>query len=211
MTRRKRKGPGWRRNKVKWAVILGAGVLVIALVVALLPRGPRPAEAGEISLAELEDEVIPPVGKETAYGMPLSWDNAQTFADWYYEVRLSPGETKLLQRALADIPTPCCDDTRITRCCCERSGLICNLVRSARGLAAWLIREKGFDEEGVREAVLQWVTFAHRGYFLARALRERGADPADYGLTTQGACYRQLCELPMRKGGCGGMGERVKI
>ncbi|NOX44995.1 MAG: hypothetical protein GXO72_04615, partial [Caldiserica bacterium] len=196
----------------KWWVAIGVGALALVLALVLLPRGGQgPAEAGEISLAELEAEVIPPAGQETSYGIPLSWDNAQMFADWYYEVRLSPEEARVLQRALGDIPTPCCDDTRITRCCCERSGLICNLVRSARGLAAWLIQRKGFDEEGVEAAVREWVKFAHRQYFLAVALAERGAKPSRYGLTTRGACYRDRCELPMRQGGCGGMGDRVRI
>ena len=206
--REKKKGKG---KMTKWLVLVGFGVVVLGLVLLLLPRGHESVEAGEISLAELEAEVIPAAGKDTAYGIPLSWDNAQTFADWYYEVRLSPEETVVLTRALKEIPTPCCDDTRITRCCCERSGLICNLVRSARGLAAWLIREKGFGEDEVRAAVLEWVKFAHRNYFLAVALKERGVSPREYGLTTQGACYRQLCERPMREGGCGGMGERVEI
>jgi len=195
----------------KWILLLGFGVLALGLVFLLMPRGSRPVEAGEISLVELEAEVIPAAGKTTSYGIPLSWENAQTFADWYYDVRLSPEEMKLLQRALKEIPTPCCDDTRITRCCCERSGLICNLVRSARGLAAWLIREKGFDEKELKAAVTEWIRFAHRKYFLAVALRERGANPGDYGLTTRRACYRQLCEFPMQEGGCGGMGEQVKI
>ncbi len=195
----------------KWIVLLGVGMLALFAGFLLVPKEKGPAEAGEISLAELEGELIPPAGKETAYGIPLSWDNAQKFADWYYEIELSTGEKQVLRRALGEIPTPCCDDTRLTRCCCERSGLICNLVRSARGLAAWLIREKGFGEDETREAVLEWVKFAHRGYFLALALRERGLDPGKYGLTTRGACYRGLCELPMRKGGCGGMGEYVKL
>ncbi len=196
---------------VKWWIVLGIAALALVVALFLVPRGGQgPAEAEEISLAELEAEVIPPVGKETSYGIPLSWDNAQTFADWYYEVRLTPEEATLLQQALKDIPTPCCDDTRITRCCCERSGFICNLVRSARGLAAWLIQRKDFGEEEVQAAVREWVKFAHRKYFLAKALKERGVNPSRYDLTTRGACYRDLCELPMRQGGCGGMGDQVQ-
>lgn len=209
MTRKKGKGEGRMR---KWWVALGIGAMALVVVLFLLPRGGRgPAEVGGISLRELEAEVIPAAGKETSYGIPLSWDNAQMFADWYYEVRLNPEQAAVLHRALRDIPTHCCDDTRIIRCCCERSGLICNLVRSARGLAAWLIGEKGSDAEGVEAAVREWMKFAHRNYFLAVALKERGVNPARYGLTTRGACYRGLCELPLREGGCGGMGDRVRI
>ncbi len=175
MPKERRSRPRKRgREMTKWWIAIGIGALAL-VVFSLFPHGKQgPADVGEVSLAGLEAEVIPPAGKETIYGIPLSWDNAQTFANWYYEVRLSPEETKLLQRALRDIPTPCCDDTRITRCCCERSGRICNLVRSARGLAAWLIQRKGFDAEGVQAAVREWVKFAHREYFLAVALAERG-------------------------------------
>jgi len=192
---------------LRWWIL--AGVAALAAVALLVPhRGPSPEG---LPLAQLEAELIPAVGTETAYGVPLSWDNAQRFADWFYQIRLSPDEAEVLQRALAPVPTPCCDDTRLTRCCCERSGQICNLVRSARGLAAWLIQRQGFAAEEVRAAVEEWIRFAHRDYYLARALRDRGLSPAEYGLTTQGACYFQVCELPMRQGGCGGMGPQVRI
>jgi len=193
---------------LKWWVLAGLGAVAL-LVVLLLPKGGAGPEG--FSLAELEAQVIPAAGKATAYGMPLSWDNAQTFADWYYEIRLNPDQADMLQEALGQLPTPCCDDTRVTRCCCERSGQICNLVRSARGLAAWLIQRQGFSTSEVRAAVEEWLRFAHRDYYLAQALRERGISPGQYGFTTRGTCYRGECELPMRRGGCGGMGSRVRI
>lgn len=193
----------------KWWVLVGFSVVAVVVAVLLVPRGGGPPEG--FSLAQLEAEVIPKAGTATSYGVSLSWDNAQEFADWYYEIRLSPDEAELLQRALAPVPTPCCDDTRLTRCCCERSGQICNLVRSARGLAAWLIQRHGFSAEQVRAAVEQWIRFAHRDYYLAKALEERGISPAGYGLSTRGTCYLGQCDVPLRQGGCGGMGRQVRI
>ncbi|MFN3347087.1 MAG: hypothetical protein ACK42E_04690, partial [Candidatus Bipolaricaulaceae bacterium] len=128
-------------------VLLVAGLLVGA---ALLWRGGREPPP---SLTELQARVIPAEGTATAYGIPLAWENAQLFADRYYEISLTPAEEQVLVAALGAMPTPCCDDTRVTQCCCEQGGLICNLVRSARGLAAWLIREKGFDAPKVRTSV----------------------------------------------------------
>lgn len=196
---------------MKWWLLLAVGLGVGLALVLSLNRGPSEEGEGVLSLEALRAEVIPQVGTSTTYGIPLSWDNAQQFADWYYRYPLTREEEGVLREALGEIPTPCCDDTRLTRCCCERSGQICNLVRSARGLAAWLIREKGFSASQVREAVEDWVRFAHPGYYLARELRARGGSPQQHGLSTQGTCYRGACELPWSQGGCGGMGRQVKI
>ncbi len=189
-----------------WLVLLL--VIGLALGAVLLWRWEREPP---LSLSELRGKLIPAEGEETAYGMVLSWDNVQLFADWYYEIRLTPAEEEVLFVALQPIPTPCCDDTRLIRCCCEEGGRICNLVRSARGLGAWLIQEKGFGVKEVRAAVEEWLRFIHPDYFLARELRGLGKDPGAYGLPTRGACYRGWCEVPLRQGGCGGMGLEVKL
>lgn len=198
-------------GRMRWWLLLLLGLGVGLVVVWSLDRGPAGEGVEVISLEALRAEVIPQAGADTTYGIPLSWDNAQQFADWYYQYPLTREEETVLREALGGIPTPCCDDTRLTRCCCERSGLICNLVRSARGLAAWLIRVQGFSATQVRAAVEEWVRFAHPDYYLAQALRARGASPTQYGFPTQGTCYRGECELPWSRGGCGGMGQQVKI
>ncbi|MCD5407788.1 hypothetical protein LR090_00780 [Candidatus Bipolaricaulota bacterium] len=63
----------------------------------------------------------------------------------------------------------------------------------------------------MKAAVEEWLRFAHRDHYLAQALRERGISPGKYGLSTRGTCYQGECELPMRRGGCGGMGSQVRI
>ncbi len=198
----------WKRRKWLWLGI--AGGIAVMLVVLLLPRGGAPPQGGT-PLAELEEEIVPAAGTQTPYGIPISWRNAPRFADWYDEIHLVPSAAETLRRALAPIVTPCCDDTQLVKCCCERTGQICNLVRSARGLAAWLIQREGFSAEATRAAVETWIKFAHRDYYLAVALKERGLPPSDYGLTTRGSCYRDECQLPLRQGGCGGMGMEVRI
>lgn len=191
-----------------WLVVLLALALVTgAVVLWRMRREPPPS----VSLADLQAQTIPAEGTPTAYGLPLAWENAQFFADRYYEILLTPTEVQVLAAALGGVSTPCCDDTRVTRCCCEQGGLICNLVRSARGLAAWLIREKGFNAQQVHTSVEEWMRFAHPQYYLAQELRRLGLDPSAYGLPTRGSCYRGWCEVPLREGGCGGMGLRVKL
>lgn len=191
-----------------WIPIVAGAALVLVLAL-LLPTDE--VTQGSDELLEGLYEVVPAAGSQTSYDVPLSLDNASPFAARYYDILLAPDEATLLQRALAPVATPCCDDTTLVRCCCERSGKICNLVRSARGLAAWLIQKKGFSAEDTREAVVQWLKFVHRDYYVAKALADRGISPSRYGLTIQGTCYRQRCEIPLSRGGCGGMGLRVRI
>lgn len=191
-----------------WIVLLLGLALVLGAVV--LWRSGRESPPS-LSLADLREKLIPAEGTLTTYGIALSWNNAQLFADWYYEIRLNSSEEMVLRQALEPIPTPCCDDTRLVRCCCEKGGLICNLVRSARGLAAWLIREKGFKADEVRAAVEEWLRFIHPDYFLAQELLRLGRNPANYGLPAKGSCYRGWCEMPLKAGGCGGMGLVVKL
>lgn len=192
-----------------WLLLLLSAVMAVGLVYHFA-RQRGPSSGSVVSLDEIRLEIIPAAGTPTAYGKPLSLQNAQTFADWFDEIKLNPEEAALLKRAIGGIPTPCCDDTRLTRCCCEEGGLICNLVRSARGLAAWLVRQ-GFQEEEVRAAVEEWLRFAHPNYYLARALKDAGIAPEAHGLTTKGSCYRGLCDLPLSLDGCGGMGAKVKL
>jgi hypothetical protein len=190
-----------------WLVLILVVGLALGAVLLLREREAPPP----LPLEKIRAQVIPSEGQATSYGIPLSLGNAQRFADWYYEIRLSPTEERTLAEALGAIPTPCCDDTRLTRCCCEEGGLICNLVRSARGLGAWLVREKGFSGEKLREAVEEWLRFVHPDYYVARALKEMGQDPEIYGFPKKGACYRGWCEVPLSRGGCGGMGLTVKV
>ena len=136
------KKPTKKRGNWLWLAIVV--VLVAIPAVLILPKiGSAPKK--EISLLELEKEIIPAVGTQTPYGIPLSWDNAAKFAEWYDEIDLSSSEAKTLHQALAPISTPCCADTQLVKCCCEKAWQICDLVRSARGLAGWLSQRQGFS------------------------------------------------------------------
>lgn len=197
------------------AVTLGpTGRALLGLLVAFFALLYPPHLAwgeGTDPLGKLYAEIVPSVGTETEYGIPLTMENAVQFASWYYEVRLSLEELEIVQQALAPLAAPCCDDNPLLRCCCERNGKICNLVRSARGLAAWLVQEKEFPPEKVRAAVLEWLRFAHGDYYVAKALADHDIPASQHGLTTYGACYRKLCEIPLSQGGCGGMGLEVLV
>jgi len=159
----------------------------------------------EEPLAAIYEEFIPPAGTETSYAIPLGRTSLPVFIDWFYEIDLGSEEQKVFHDALIELVGPCCDDNTMVRCCCEKGESACNLVRSGKGLAAYLIHDMGYDVEQVREAVLQWLTFARPDYYVARELEERGIDPSRYDLTTFGSCYRQMCVIPISEGGCGGM------
>ena len=153
--------------------------------------------------------LIPQEGSPTSYGIPLAWENAQFFADWFYTVELTPEQATVVKQVLSEIPAPCCDDNSVYSCCCTKNGKICNLTRSARGLAHWLVAARGFEGEDLKAAVEEWLRFLKPEYYLARALEEQGLNPADYGLAaheTYESCYARQCEAPLDAGGCGGMG-----
>ncbi|MBC7099442.1 hypothetical protein H5T52_10075 [Candidatus Bipolaricaulota bacterium] len=192
-----------------------AKFLAIAWLAGLYFFGFPLSGLGEESLLDqLRAELIPAEGAKTSYGIPLSLRNAQTFADWYYTIRLTPEEEELWQEALVAIPAPCCDDNPVLRCCCQTHGRICNLTRSAQGLAKWLIVYRGFGVEEIRSAVLEWLRFLVPNYYLAKALEEQGLDPRDFGLEPHEAyeaCYQGRCEVALDQGGCGGMGLEVKL
>lgn len=165
-------------------------------------------------LETLRAELIPQEGDKTPYGLPLSWDNVQAFADWYYSIQLSPEEKEVFERVLSTMPAPCCDDNTVLQCCCRRTNRICNLTRSALGLAAWLIHVKGFSAKETQAAVEEWLRFLKPEYYLSKALEERGLDPAAYGLEDHEAyesCDQKRCEAPLDAGGCGGMGLKVLL
>jgi hypothetical protein len=74
------------------------------------------------------------------------------------------------------------------------------------GLSKHLISEKNYGVEQVRESALQWLQFIHSDYYVIQELKNRGVDPAAYGLVHENPCYTGKCELPFTQGGCGGMG-----
>ncbi len=173
------------------------------------------AQGGDQTLlADLSAQLIPQSGSKTSYGIPFSLENAQYFADWVYNIQLAPEERAVVERVLASIPAPCCDDNSVLACCCSKDGKTCNLTRSAQGLAAFLSHEKGFSAAEIEEAVIQWLRFLHPNFYLAVALEERDLDPQDFGLKGHDdyeSCYQGLCEAPIDQGGCGGMGLDVKV
>lgn len=191
-----------------WALVGLVTVLVsfcLTTLTACLPLVTPDGKGDEELLEAIYDEIIPPAGAETSYGIPLDLANLPMFIDWFYEIDLGSEEQKVFHDALIELVAPCCDDNTMFRCCCEKGERACNLVRSGKGLAAHLIRDMEYDIGQVREAVLQWLTFARPDYYVARELEERGIDPRRYDLTTLGSCYRQMCVIPISQGGCGGM------
>ncbi len=155
------------------------------------------------------EKLVPAEGTETVYGMPLDWGNAELFLEWNYQLydNLSPGEMDVVLEVLNPLVAPCCDDYDLPGCCCEGSDLLCNLVRTARGLAAYMTVEGEFTVAETQAAVLEWLRFVHGDYYVAAELADRGVDPEEYGITTHGACYRGMCETPLTEGGCGGMSD----
>ncbi len=77
------------------------------------------------------------------------------------------------------------------------------------GLSNYLIVEKSYGVEQVRESGLQWLRFILSDDYVIQELKNRGVDPSTYGLVKKNPCYDGECGLPFVEGGCGGMGALV--
>ena len=194
-------GKSQGRKSLYVAVLLLALALVVGGGWLLNQRQQVSAATPE----EVAAEIIPQEGDPTAYDIPLSLDNTQQFIDYYNATTLTAEQESTMRNALLPLKAPCCDDNSMATCCCP-----CNLAKSVWGLSSYLIAEKDYNAEQVRESALQWLRFIHSDYYVAQELRSRGGNPDKYGLPHGDACYAGRCELPFVNDGCGGMGELVQ-
>jgi len=186
---------------VKNAILVGTLVLSFAIGGAAELSCKDPA-ATEL-LRELYVQLIPFPGTQTPYGIPISLWNVKRFTSWYNSITLAPQEAAIFKQALAELPVPPCGHVSILSCC--RGGereleKVCELVRSALGLAKWLIHVKHFSPAEVRSAVDQWLHFVFSSYYLSEALAARGIDPTSCGLPVVGVCVRG--NYATGQGGC---------
>lgn len=187
-------------------MLTGAMILLVTLSMA----GFVSAEEVDM-LSEIRAEIVPIEGAETPYGIPFSLQSLPQFVEWWYTIRPEAEQDPRYVEALSALVAPCCDDNPAFKCCCENEeGQACNIIRSGKGLASHLILALDYDVDQVRENVLQWFRFARWDYYVAAEMEARGLDPAVYGLTTEGSCYRGLCNTPISEGGCGGMQELIE-
>jgi hypothetical protein len=174
----------------------GGLLVVVGVLMGLKGCAPgAPAPVDEAIFASYPQE-----GDATSYGIPLSLQNAAKFIGYYEQYSLTPTQEAVKREALTALVAPCCDDNPMYTCCCP-----CNLAKTVWGLSAYLIVQKSFDAQAVRDASLQWLQFTRRDYYKVKELEQQGLNPRDYGLTSGSSCYTGRCELPFRQGGCGGM------
>lgn len=197
-------------QRVRW-VLRGSAVLALGVFLGLSWLALADSTgAKDATYQRIYAQVVPAVGTETSYGIPLALANLPQFIAWRDSITLTSAESQVFHDALVQVPAPCCDDGTTFQCCCEKAGQRCNIVTSAKGLAAYLIHTKAYTVEQARDAVVQWLTFTRPDYYVAKALQTEGIDPSVYELTTRGSCYRGMCEVSISEGGCGGMGTLIE-
>jgi hypothetical protein len=103
-------------------------------------------------------------------------------------ITLTPEQRAVMHEALSTLRAPCCADRTAATCCCP-----CNMAKSWWGLSKYLIAERGYGPDQVRDAVADWIQFINPDGF------------------TGDACYNGGCERPFHQNGCGGMSERRVI
>lgn len=192
----------FKNHKVFSLVIVGILIFSIAYVFQF---GNRHEKEDFPSIRSVKAELIPEKNTQTSYDLNLSYDLLPEFLDWAEKKIPQVKNDARYYESLHGLVAPCCDDNTVYRCCCEKKGKSCSIIRSAKGLAAYLINDLDYDVKSVQEGVLQWLRFARSDYYLAAELEDRGFNPGDYDLTTKGSCYRDLCTAPISEGGCGGM------
>lgn len=178
-------------------VLLAALVLVAPLAVACgspdahgSSGATEPTAAPAASTPARDDDTIDFAsmvdGGEADLGLTFTdaREQAETYIRYYKEIELTPEQERIKAEALSALPAPCCADNSLLTCCCP-----CNMAKSAWGLSAYLITERGFDAEQVRRAAAQWLEFAN---------------PDGY---TGDACYTGGCGRSFDQNGCGGMNE----
>lgn len=107
---------------------------------------------------------------------------AEEFIRYFQTIQLTPEQEAVKRDALLPLPAPCCSENSAYTCCCP-----CNLSRTVWGLSAYLITERDYDAEAVREAVQRWVRFlAPEGF-------------------SGNVCSTKGCGRPFNQNGCGGM------
>jgi rhodanese-related sulfurtransferase len=151
----------------------------------------------EAIVAVLRVQLVPEAGTTTSYDLPLQVENARQFVDWFYDIELTEEERSVQDEALLALDAPCCSETSDDTCCCE-----CDLVRGVLGLAGHLIREHGFDVDGVRQSADEWLRFVQGDYYVAAALKEWGYAPEAFGLGAYESCSPEPCRLPETECGC---------
>lgn len=157
--------------KVKWRI--GLLIVFLAAVSGLLASGDGYASEAGREAGSVRSPVFKDVEAQT-----------REFIRYYNEIKLTPKEQKIKERALTTIAAPCCDKYSAFTCCC-----VCNLSRSIWGLSNHLIRNGKYTSEELRGAVLKWIAFINpRGY-------------------SGDACFTGGCGRPFRFNGCGGMKE----
>jgi len=119
---------------------------------------------------------------------PLAFTDARVqakeFIAYFHSIQLTPEQERIKVEALTALKAPCCANYTMATCCCP-----CNMSKSVWGMAAWLITEKGYGVEQVRQAAVDWIGFINPGGF------------------TGDSCFTGGCARPFDHNGCGGMKE----
>lgn len=106
------------------------------------------------------------------------------FIGYYHSIKLTSKQEKIKEAALSAIPAPCCSEFSIATCCCP-----CNLAKSVWGLSNYLIAKHNYNEQQVKQAVVEWF---------------QTTNPGGY---SGDSCHIGRCNKPFSENGCGGMSE----
>ena len=79
-------------------------------------------------------------------------------------ITLTAEQRAVMHEALSTLRAPCCSDRTAATCCCP-----CNMAKSWWGLSKYLIAERGYGSDQVREAVAECIQFKNPDGFTGDA------------------------------------------
>jgi hypothetical protein len=161
-----------RRNKKQWLL-----QVIVVLAIAVLGLGgftSAPARGEDVATSKMHFHDVKQQTRE--------------FHAYNQSITLTAEQRAVMDEALRGLPAPCCADRTAATCCCP-----CNMAMSWWGLSKYLIAERGYGSDQVREAVADWFRFINPDGF------------------TGNACYTGGCNRPFHENGCGGMNKKNVI
>jgi hypothetical protein len=161
-----------RKNKRQWFL---QGIAVLAIAVPGLGGFTSTPARGEDKAAE----------KMHFYDVQ---QQTREFHAYNQSISLTAEQRAVMNEASRSLPAPCCADRSAATCCCA-----CNMAMSWWGLSKYLIAERGYGSDQVRETVAEWFQFINPDGF------------------TGNACYAGGCNKPFNENGCGGMNKKKVI
>ena len=149
--------------------------LILSLAAAVLLANAAVAE--KQASAAGTDLAFKPVAEQTI-----------DFIGYYKSIQLTPEQQEIKTTALLPLKAVCCEGFSALTCCCP-----CNFSKSLWGMTHYLIAEKKYNAQQVRDAAKAWIVYVNPDGF------------------SGDVCQTGGCSRAFANNGCGGMDDSAVV